>query len=97
MADAVSFSFTVLTDSVPVISSAVSVVSTSAFVVTSAVAGLLTVSTASLQAAGAFHNPSSSLTSYPSRNLFVCHFPQLSMLEFWVDSPLFPNRFLCRE
>lgn len=64
-------------DSVPVISLVLSKLVTAAFAVTAVVAGLLTLSTASLQSVGAFPRPSSSLTSDPGRNLFVSYLPIL--------------------
>ncbi|KAI4341392.1 hypothetical protein MLD38_026122 [Melastoma candidum] len=75
--------------SVPLVSSIVAMVSTSAFLVTSFFAGLLTVSTASLQAAGAFQKPSSVLTSCPSRNLIriACHI-QIFALSRWLGVTL---------
>ncbi|KAK2993223.1 hypothetical protein RJ640_005191, partial [Escallonia rubra] len=60
---------------VPVMSLVLSSFATAAFVVTASVAGLLTVSTASLLAVGAFSRRSSPLVSDPARNLFriACH------------------------
>ncbi|XP_058195645.1 uncharacterized protein LOC131311985 isoform X1 [Rhododendron vialii] len=71
--------------SVPVISLVLSKLATAAFAVTAVVAGLLTLSTASLQSVGAFPRPSSSLTSYPGRNLFriACHI-QVFALSRWL-------------
>ncbi|KAI8529051.1 hypothetical protein RHMOL_Rhmol12G0195700 [Rhododendron molle] len=71
--------------SVPVISLVLSKLATAAFALTAVVAGLLTLSTASLQSAGAFPRPSSSLTSYPGRNLFriACHI-QVFALSRWL-------------
>ncbi|XP_057988518.1 uncharacterized protein LOC110668129 isoform X2 [Hevea brasiliensis] len=56
---------------VPTISTVISAFATAIFVATSLVAGLLTVSTASLQSVGAFSRRTSLLTSDPTRNLFV--------------------------
>ncbi|CAI0547395.1 unnamed protein product [Linum tenue] len=56
--------------SLPRISCIVSTFSTACFIATCLVAGLLTLSTASLQAIGAFSRPSPLLTSEPTRNLF---------------------------
>ncbi|KAK3035346.1 hypothetical protein RJ639_034054 [Escallonia herrerae] len=60
---------------VPVMSLVLSSFATAAFVVTASVAGLLTVSTASLLAVGAFSRRSSPLVSDPARILFrmACH------------------------
>lgn len=60
---------------VPTISEVLSIFATAAFVVTCFAAGLLTVSTASLQSVGAYSRPSSLMTSDPARNLFriACH------------------------
>lgn len=61
-----------IADSVPIISVVISTFTTAAFAVTSLAAGLLTVSTASLQSFGALANPLPSyITCDPSRNLFV--------------------------
>ncbi|KAJ6411788.1 hypothetical protein OIU84_008379 [Salix udensis] len=56
--------------SVPTISSVISAFATACFLATSLVAGLLTLSTASLLSAGAFSRPSPLLTAEPTRNLF---------------------------
>nr|GMC69900.1 uncharacterized protein LOC109177202 isoform X1 [Ipomoea batatas] len=56
--------------SVPMISRVLSIFSTTAFAVTAFVAGLLTISTASLQSIGAFSRPTSLLTSEPTRSVF---------------------------
>ncbi|KAK3035350.1 hypothetical protein RJ639_034058 [Escallonia herrerae] len=60
---------------VPVISSVLSSSATAAFAATASVAGLLTVSTASLLAAGALSRQSSPSVTDPARNLFriACH------------------------
>ncbi|KAL6007060.1 hypothetical protein ACLOJK_032556 [Asimina triloba] len=57
--------------SVPTVSSVLSAVTTAAFVVTALAAGMVTVSTASLQSIGVLHRQSFLLTSDPSRNLIV--------------------------
>ncbi|CAH2049760.1 unnamed protein product [Thlaspi arvense] len=69
---------------VPVVS-VLSTIASVSFVVTAIVAGLLTLSTASLQSIGAFSVPSSSLTSDPARNLFriACHI-QVFALSRWL-------------
>ncbi|KAJ6294086.1 hypothetical protein OIU76_022213 [Salix suchowensis] len=54
----------------PTISSVISAFATACFLATSLVAGLLTLSTASLLSAGAFSGPSPLLTAEPTRNLF---------------------------
>ncbi|KAM7465314.1 hypothetical protein LguiB_012876 [Lonicera macranthoides] len=71
--------------SVPVISLVLSSFATAAFAVTALAAGLLTVSTASLQSVGAFSRSSSSFTSNPGRNLFriACHI-QVFALSRWL-------------
>ncbi|KAI8016865.1 hypothetical protein LOK49_LG04G02093 [Camellia lanceoleosa] len=71
--------------SVPVISLVVSTFATASFAVTALVAGLLTLSTASLQSIGAFSRPSPGLTSDPARNLFriACHV-QVFALSRWL-------------
>ncbi|XP_031105543.1 uncharacterized protein LOC116010330 isoform X1 [Ipomoea triloba] len=56
--------------SVPMISRVLSIFATTAFAVTAFVAGLLTISTASLQSIGAFSRPTSLLTSEPTRSVF---------------------------
>ncbi|XP_059644189.1 uncharacterized protein LOC132285964 isoform X2 [Cornus florida] len=73
--------------SVPVISFVLSTFATAAFVVSSLAAGLLTVSTASLQSVGAFSRPI--LTSDPARNLFriACHI-QVFALSRWLPITL---------
>lgn len=58
-------------DSVPLISSVISAFATASFVLTSIAAGLLTISTASLQSVGTFMGSSSFLIVDPARNLFV--------------------------
>ncbi|XP_077244190.1 uncharacterized protein LOC143884473 isoform X2 [Tasmannia lanceolata] len=61
--------------SIPIISSVLSTVVTAAFTTTSLAAGLLTISTASIQSLGLISRPSPHFTSDPSRNLFriACH------------------------
>lgn len=59
-------------DSIPTISTVVSTFTIASFAATSLAAGLLTVSTASLQSEGVFLRSSSSLTYNPTRNIFVC-------------------------
>ncbi|CAK9156552.1 unnamed protein product [Ilex paraguariensis] len=70
---------------VPVISLVLSIFATTAFAVTSLAAGLLTISTASLQSIGVISTPSSSLTSDSARNLFriACHI-QVYALSRWL-------------
>ncbi|KAJ8536474.1 hypothetical protein K7X08_034875 [Anisodus acutangulus] len=70
---------------VPTISQVLSIFATAAFVVTSFAAGLLTVSTASLQSVGVYSRPSSLMTSDPARNLFriACHI-QVFALARWL-------------
>lgn len=58
-------------DCIPTISSVISAFATAIFLATSFAAGLLTVSTASLQSVGALSSSSSLLASDPTRNLFV--------------------------
>ncbi|KAJ8553902.1 hypothetical protein K7X08_024580 [Anisodus acutangulus] len=74
---------------VPTISQVLSIFATAAFVVTSFIAGLLTVSTASLQSVGAYSRPSSLMTSDPARNLFriACHI-QVFALARWLPVTL---------
>ncbi|XP_038709363.1 uncharacterized protein LOC120004167 isoform X2 [Tripterygium wilfordii] len=71
--------------SVPIISSIISTFATVSFVATSFTAGLLTVSTASLQSVGAFSRSSRRLTSDPARILFrsACHI-QVFALSRWL-------------
>ncbi|KAI6675372.1 hypothetical protein NL676_003278 [Syzygium grande] len=71
--------------SMPVVSSVASVTATAAFCITSLAAGLLSVSTASLLAIGAFPQTYATLISSPSRNLFriVCHI-QVFALSRWL-------------
>ncbi|XP_047316838.1 uncharacterized protein LOC124920397 isoform X2 [Impatiens glandulifera] len=75
--------------SVPLISRIVSTIVTALFAITSLVAGILTVSTASLQLAGIFGRSSSSLTSEPTRSLFrtACHI-QVFALSRWLPVTL---------
>ncbi|XWS60752.1 hypothetical protein CRYUN_Cryun07bG0062900 [Craigia yunnanensis] len=70
---------------IPVISSVISAFATAAFLLTCFTAGLLTMSTASLQSVGAFSRPSSSLSSDPARVLFrsACHI-QVFALSRWL-------------
>ncbi|XP_010251177.1 PREDICTED: uncharacterized protein LOC104593155 isoform X2 [Nelumbo nucifera] len=71
--------------SIPIISSVFSIFVTATFAVTALAAGLLAVSTESLQSMGAFSRPSSSLISDPARNLFriTCHI-QVFALSRWL-------------
>ncbi|XP_038685245.1 uncharacterized protein LOC119985132 isoform X2 [Tripterygium wilfordii] len=71
--------------SVPIISSVISTFATASFVATSFTAGLLTISTASLQSVGAFSRSSCPLTSDPARILFrsACHI-QVFALSRWL-------------
>ncbi|KAL6973201.1 hypothetical protein U1Q18_027381 [Sarracenia purpurea var. burkii] len=71
--------------SVPVSSLVLSTFAVASFGVTALVAGLLTLSTTSLQSLGAFSCPSSSLTTGPARNLFriACHI-QVFALSRWL-------------
>lgn len=64
-------------DSVPLVSSVVSAFATASFVLTSLVAGLLTISTASLQSVGTFMRSSSFLIVDPARSLFVSYLTYL--------------------
>lgn len=71
--------------SLPMISTVFCIFVTALFVATSLVAGLLTVSTASLQAAGAYPRSSPSLTSNPTRNLFrIACYIQVFALSRWL-------------
>ncbi|KAL3512805.1 hypothetical protein ACH5RR_025522 [Cinchona calisaya] len=71
--------------SVPVVSLVLSSFAAAAFAVTSLAAGLLTVSTASLQSNGAFRRPSPSLTSDPGRNIFrMASHIQVFALSRWL-------------
>ncbi|CAI0547392.1 unnamed protein product [Linum tenue] len=71
--------------SLPRISCIVSTFSTACFIATCLVAGLLTLSTASLQAIGAFSRPSPLLTSEPTRNLFrIACYIQIFALSRWM-------------
>ncbi|CAN4088115.1 unnamed protein product [Withania somnifera] len=74
---------------VPTMSEVLSIFATAAFVVTSFAAGLLTVSTASLQSIGACSRPSSLMASDPARNLFriACHI-QIFALVRWLPVTL---------
>lgn len=71
--------------SIPVISSVISIFATAAFLLTCFAAGLLTMSTASLQSVRAFSRPSSYLSSDPARILFrsACHI-QVFALSRWL-------------
>ncbi|KAK6249525.1 hypothetical protein SCA6_003530 [Theobroma cacao] len=71
--------------SIPIISSVISIFATAAFLLTCFAAGLLTMSTASLQSVGAFSRPSLSLSSDPARILFrsACHI-QVFALSRWL-------------
>ncbi|CAN6446259.1 unnamed protein product [Victoria cruziana] len=76
--------------SVPIISVVISTFTTAAFAVTSLAAGLLTVSTASLQSFGALANPLPSyITCDPSRNLFrIAGHIQVFALSKWLPVTL---------
>ncbi|XP_050225028.1 uncharacterized protein LOC126674595 isoform X2 [Mercurialis annua] len=75
--------------SVPTISSVISAITTAIFLATCLVAGLLTVSTASLQSIGAFSRPTSLLTSDPTRNLFrIACYIQVFALSRWLAGTL---------
>ncbi|XVE54977.1 hypothetical protein DITRI_Ditri03aG0124600 [Diplodiscus trichospermus] len=71
--------------SLPVVSCVISFFATAAFLLTCFSAGLLTISTASLQSVGAFSRLSSSLSSDPARILFrsACHI-QVFALSRWL-------------
>ncbi|CAI0398578.1 unnamed protein product [Linum tenue] len=76
---------TFLYDSVPRISCIVSTFAAACFIATCLVAGLLTLSTASLQAIGAFSRPSPLLTSEPTRSLFrIACYVQIFALSRWL-------------
>ncbi|CAI0398581.1 unnamed protein product, partial [Linum tenue] len=71
--------------SVPRISCIVSTFAAACFIATCLVAGLLTLSTASLQAIGAFSRPSPLLTSEPTRSLFrIACYVQIFALSRWL-------------
>lgn len=71
--------------SLPMISAAFCIIVTALFVATCLVAGLLTISTASLQSAGAFPRSSSSLTSDPTKNLFrIACYIQVFAFSRWL-------------
>ncbi|XP_039057965.1 uncharacterized protein LOC120201425 isoform X1 [Hibiscus syriacus] len=74
---------------IPVISSVISIFVTAVFLVTCFTAGLLTMSTASLQSVGAFSRPSSSLSSDPARILFrsACHIQVFALIR-WLPVTL---------
>ncbi|XP_011621994.1 uncharacterized protein LOC18430488 isoform X2 [Amborella trichopoda] len=76
--------------SVPMVSIVAYTITTAIFGVTSFAAGLLTISTASLQASGVLQRPSSSyLTSDPSRNLIRMAFHiQVFALSRWLASAM---------
>ncbi|KAL6281096.1 hypothetical protein ACE6H2_017977 [Prunus campanulata] len=84
---------TFLFDSVPLIASVISAFATALFVVTSIAAGLLSISTASLQSLWSFIRPSS-LASDPARNLFriACHI-QVFALSRWLAVALPVNYY----
>lgn len=70
---------------VPSLSMSLSSFTTAAFALTSLAAGVLTVSTASLQSLGAFTTPSPSLTSDPARNIFrIAGHIQVFALSRWL-------------
>uniref|UniRef100_A0A803L8K1 Uncharacterized protein n=1 Tax=Chenopodium quinoa TaxID=63459 RepID=A0A803L8K1_CHEQI len=76
---------TFLYDSLPMISTVFCIIVTALFVATCLVAGLLTISTASLQSAGAFPRSSSSLTSDPTKNLFrIACYIQVFAFSRWL-------------
>ncbi|CAL9031034.1 unnamed protein product [Prunus brigantina] len=79
--------------SVPLIASVISAFATALFVVTSIAAGLLSISTASLQSLWSFSRPSS-LASDPARNLFriACHI-QVFALSRWLAVTLPVNYY----
>ncbi|XP_056686161.1 uncharacterized protein [Spinacia oleracea] len=71
--------------SLPMISTIFCIIVTALFVATCLVAGLLTISTASLQSAGAFPRSSSSLTSDPTKNLFrIACYIQVFAFSRWL-------------
>ncbi|KAL4325881.1 hypothetical protein GQ457_11G033370 [Hibiscus cannabinus] len=74
---------------IPVISSVISIFVTAVFLVTCFTAGLLTMSTASLQSVGAFSRPSSSFSSDPARILFrsACHIQVFALIR-WLPVTL---------
>ncbi|KGN64322.1 uncharacterized protein LOC101203522 isoform X2 [Cucumis sativus] len=75
--------------SIPTISTVASIFTIASFTATSLAAGLLTVSTASLQSEGVFMRSSSSLTYNPTRNIFriACHI-QIFALSVWLPVTL---------
>ncbi|XP_023519336.1 uncharacterized protein LOC111782764 isoform X2 [Cucurbita pepo subsp. pepo] len=75
--------------SIPKISTVVSIFTIATFTATSLAAGLLTVSTASLQSEGVFMRSSSFLTYNPTRNIFriACHI-QIFALSIWLPVTL---------
>lgn len=75
--------------SIPTISTVISIFTIASFTATSLAAGLLTVSTASLQSEGVFMRSSSSLTYNPTRNIFriACHI-QIFALSIWLPVTL---------
>lgn len=77
-----SFSFFFSPDSVPIISSVLSIIVTAAFAMTTLASGLLTVSTASLQTLGMLSRSSTLLSSDPSRNLFVWYLTLFFLLVY---------------
>lgn len=71
--------------SLPMISTIFCIFVTASFVATCLIAGLLTISTASLQAAGAFPRSSPYLTTNPTRNLFrIACYIQVFALSRWL-------------
>lgn len=84
-----SNSLQVMHYSVPLISSVISIFVTAASILTSLAAGVLTVSTASLQSIGAFSSQTYSLTADPARSLFrtLCHI-QVFALSRWLTVSL---------
>ncbi|KMT10614.1 hypothetical protein BVRB_5g117340 [Beta vulgaris subsp. vulgaris] len=75
--------------SLPMISTVLGIFVTALFVATCLMAGLLTISTASLQSAGAFPRSSSSLTSDPTKNLFrIACYIQVFAFSRWLSVTL---------
>lgn len=71
--------------SLPMISTIFCIFVTALFVATCLVAGLLTISTASLQSAGAFPRSSATLTSNPTKNLFrIACYVQVFAFSRWL-------------
>ncbi|CAN0919020.1 hypothetical protein LINGRAHAP2_LOCUS31212 [Linum grandiflorum] len=71
--------------SIPRISCIISKITTACFIATCVVAGMLTVSTASLETVGVFSRPSALLTSEPTRSLFrIACYIQIFALSRWL-------------